>query len=110
MVRDNGFGQVAKKCCNGGRNLWYDSKIKFMYKDGESDIWDLFTDKELVVWRGQNGVAYVADAYCPHLGAHLGVEGEVKGNCIQCPFHNWQFDGSAAGKLTCIPYSQKGKG
>ena len=44
----------------------------------------------------------VLDAYCPHLGANLGVSGRVKGDCIECPFHAWQFQG-ADGKCAKIP-------
>jgi len=58
----------------------------------------------LVVWRGESGKVYVADAYCPHLGAHLGVGGEVAGECIKCPFHGWAFEGDN-GQYTDIPYS-----
>ena len=32
---------------------------------------------EFVVWRGENSVLNAVDPYCPHLGAHLGVGGEV---------------------------------
>lgn len=60
-------------------------------------------------WRGESGAAYIADAYCPHLGAHLGVGGKVKKECIECPFHGWTFEGSDDGKLVNIPYSQTGK-
>ncbi|ODM97218.1 Cholesterol desaturase daf-36, partial [Orchesella cincta] len=56
----------------------------------------------LVAWRGKSGKAYVSDAYCPHLGAHLGVDGIVRDECIQCPFHGWKFDG-CSGKLMRIP-------
>jgi hypothetical protein len=31
--------------------------------------------RELVAFRGEDGVAAVLDAYCPHLGAHLGHGG-----------------------------------
>ncbi|CAG7719174.1 unnamed protein product [Allacma fusca] len=58
----------------------------------------------LVAWRGKSGKAYVADAYCPHLGAHLGVGGTVENECITCPFHGWQFHGQN-GSLFNIPYS-----
>ena len=37
-----------------------------------------------------------------HLGAHLGVNGKVVGESIQCPFHGWQFGGD--GKCNHIPY------
>jgi phenylpropionate dioxygenase-like ring-hydroxylating dioxygenase large terminal subunit len=62
----------------------------------------------LVVWRGVSGKSYVADAYCPHLGAHLGVGGEVAGECIKCPFHGWAFEGKD-GKCVDIPYSDSSK-
>ncbi|XP_050677266.1 cholesterol 7-desaturase nvd [Leptidea sinapis] len=53
------------------------------------------------VYRGEDGVARAVDAYCPHLGANLGIGGEVKGNCIECPFHQWRFD--TEGKCIHIP-------
>ena len=59
----------------------------------------------LVAWRGESGKTYVADAYCPHLGAHLGVGGKVSGECITCPFHGWQFRGDT-GCLARIPYAE----
>ncbi|CAG7827980.1 unnamed protein product [Allacma fusca] len=62
----------------------------------------------LVAWRGASGTAYVADAYCPHLGAHLGVGGKVSQECITCPFHGWEFEGPS-GRLTKIPYSSSTK-
>ena len=31
------------------------------------------------------------DAYCPHLGAHLGHGGIINGECIECPFHAWRW-------------------
>lgn len=63
-----------------------------------------FTGLALVAWRGKSGKSYVADAYCPHLGAHLGVNGEVRDDCIKCPFHGWAFEGSN-GKCVDIPYA-----
>ncbi len=61
--------------------------------------------RELVLFRGEDGDARVVDAYCPHLGAHLGVGGSVVGNDLRCPFHGWEFDG--AGACTRIPYAKK---
>lgn len=51
--------------------------------------------RELVVWRGVDGVAHVMDAYCPHMGAHL-AEGRVDAGGLRCFFHDWTFDGSGA--------------
>lgn len=61
----------------------------------------------MAVFRGQDGEDYVVDAYCPHLGANLAVGGRVVGNCIECPFHGWQFRGND-GKCVKIPYAEKG--
>lgn len=62
----------------------------------------------MAVFRGQTGKAYVVDAYCPHLGANLAVGGQVLGDCIECPFHGWKFQGSD-GKCVQIPYAQTGE-
>lgn len=59
-------------------------------------------ERDLVLFRSTDGKAHVLDAHCPHLGAHLGIGGQVDGNCIRCPFHGWEFDGS--GTCTDVPY------
>ncbi|MGI9273800.1 MAG: Rieske 2Fe-2S domain-containing protein [Endozoicomonas sp.] len=61
--------------------------------------------EELVLFRTESGKASVLDAYCPHLGAHLGHGGIVKGESVSCPFHAWQFDGT--GTVTEIPYAKR---
>jgi 3-ketosteroid 9alpha-monooxygenase subunit A len=61
--------------------------------------------RELVLWRDADGAFHLQDAYCPHLGAHLGVGGTVEGDTLECPFHGWRFDGD--GTCTNIPYSQR---
>jgi nitrite reductase/ring-hydroxylating ferredoxin subunit len=61
-----------------------------------------YLNRDLVVWRGEDGEAHVMDAYCPHLGAHLGYGGRVAGCELVCPFHWWRFDGE--GRNTSIPY------
>jgi nitrite reductase/ring-hydroxylating ferredoxin subunit len=61
--------------------------------------------RELVLFRGEDGNAHVLDAYCPHLGAHLGVGGTVVGNELRCPFHGWQFNGEGA--CTVAPHARK---
>ena len=46
----------------------------------------------LALWRDDDGVAHVNDAFCPHLGAHFGHGGSVDGEDLVCPFHGWRFD------------------
>ena len=62
----------------------------------------------LAVFRGESGQSYIVDAYCPHLGANLGVGGTVDGECIACPFHGWTFRGDD-GKCVKIAYADKGE-
>ena len=45
------------------------------------------------------------DAYCPHLGAHLGKGGCVEDGRIVCAFHGWAFD--ADGVNVDIPYADR---
>jgi phenylpropionate dioxygenase-like ring-hydroxylating dioxygenase large terminal subunit len=62
--------------------------------------------QDLVLTRGDDGVARAFDAHCPHLGAHLGVGGRMVDGALQCPFHGWRFDaggdcvGAAGGRRT----------
>lgn len=60
--------------------------------------------RDLVIWRGQGAEVAVADAYCPHLGAHLGG-GCVVDDELQCPFHHWRYD--MAGKCTFALRAQR---
>jgi len=64
-----------------------------------------YVGSELLVWRDDDGTPHVWDAYCPHLGADLGVGGRVEGSCVTCPFHEWQF--GADGSNVHIPYADR---
>jgi phenylpropionate dioxygenase-like ring-hydroxylating dioxygenase large terminal subunit len=61
--------------------------------------------EDLVLFRTAAGEPRVLDAFCPHLGAHLGHGGRVEGDTIRCPFHGWRFDGS--GRCTEVPYATR---
>lgn len=61
--------------------------------------------RELALYRGESGAAFVFDAYCPHLGAHLAVGGTVEGDSLRCPFHGWRFSGR--GECLEIPYAKR---
>jgi nitrite reductase/ring-hydroxylating ferredoxin subunit len=45
------------------------------------------------------------DAYCPHMGAHLGHGGSVEGTCLRCPYHGWLWD--AEGRNVEVPYGDR---
>ncbi|MFW6067449.1 MAG: Rieske 2Fe-2S domain-containing protein [Myxococcota bacterium] len=60
--------------------------------------------EHFVLFRTATGRIGVLDAHCPHLGANL-AGGEVKGECIECPFHGWTF--ATDGRVVGIPYAQR---
>jgi len=59
-----------------------------------------FLGEELAIYRGEDEVVRVVQAYCPHMGAHL-AEGKVDGKGIRCFFHAWKF--AENGELVDIP-------
>ncbi|XP_017891357.1 cholesterol 7-desaturase [Ceratina calcarata] len=62
--------------------------------------------QNFAIYRTDNGTVRILDAYCPHLGANMAEGGRVKGDCLECPFHGWQFRGSD-GQCAYIPYADK---
>ena len=62
--------------------------------------------RALVAARSEAGEVGVFDAYCPHLGAHLGYGGAVVGANLRCPFHHWEFD-IRDGNCTRVPYAKR---
>jgi nitrite reductase/ring-hydroxylating ferredoxin subunit len=65
-----------------------------------------YCGEDLVLFRTRSGQARVLDAFCPHLGAHMGYGGRVMAETLRCPFHAWQFDGTT-GDCTHIPYCER---
>lgn len=61
--------------------------------------------RDLVVYRGASGRVHVLDAFCPHVGAHLGHGGRVQGERIVCPFHGWEID--CSGRCVHVPLAPK---
>ena len=58
--------------------------------------------REMVAFRTTAGVVGVLDAFCPHLGTHLGHGGTVENDTVVCPYHKWSFDTN--GRCQHIPY------
>jgi phenylpropionate dioxygenase-like ring-hydroxylating dioxygenase large terminal subunit len=56
--------------------------------------------EKLVAWRDSQGRVTVMRDLCPHRGVALSA-GQLRGDCIECPFHGFQYD--ASGRCTLIP-------
>lgn len=90
---------------------WYAVGYSDELKPGESKPLHYF-GKEMVLFRTEDGRAAVLDAYCPHMGAHLGYGinqeagkgGRIEGDTIVCPFHAWKI--SDEGVVKEIPYAK----
>jgi phenylpropionate dioxygenase-like ring-hydroxylating dioxygenase large terminal subunit len=54
--------------------------------------------EKMVAWRNIHGELSVLADKCPHRGVALSV-GKLIGDCIQCPFHGFQYDTSGNCKL-----------
>lgn len=61
--------------------------------------------RDWVLFRSESGEIGMLDAFCPHLGAHLGHGGEVVGEGVKCPFHGWAW--SREGSCLAIPYASR---
>lgn len=64
-----------------------------------------FMGRQLVLFRTESGRAVAVDAFCPHLGAHMGHGGAVEGEALRCPFHHFCFDGD--GRCVSTPYRKR---
>jgi phenylpropionate dioxygenase-like ring-hydroxylating dioxygenase large terminal subunit len=60
--------------------------------------------EKMVLWRDTQGKLACVSDLCPHRGVALSV-GKVLGDCIQCPFHGFQYD--KTGACTIIPANGK---
>ena len=60
-----------------------------------------FLMQDVALYRDSKGKAHALNAMCPHRGANLG-EGEVVGDCLQCPFHGLLFN--ADGHCEKMPF------
>ena len=54
--------------------------------------------EKMVAWRNTRGELSVMSDKCPHRGVALSV-GKLAGDCIQCPFHGFEYDTSGTCKL-----------
>ena len=81
---------------------WYKVALSDQIGSNEAIQIDDFPT-QIVVWRGEDSVLRGLDLYCKHMGSSLAC-GEVEGNSIRCPFHNWRWAGE--GHCDDIPYAK----
>lgn len=62
--------------------------------------------KHLVLFRTESGAARLFDAYCPHMGSHLGHGGQVEGETLICPAHRRRYD--VCGTCVEVPTNPRG--
>ncbi|MDH3510432.1 MAG: aromatic ring-hydroxylating dioxygenase subunit alpha [Gammaproteobacteria bacterium] len=49
--------------------------------------------QDFVLFRDTDGAAHCLSNVCIHRGGSLG-HGKLKGDCVECPYHGWRFDGA----------------
>jgi len=76
-------------------NFWYPAEWGKDLTDEPMKVRMLGQD--FVLFRDSEGVAHCLSNTCIHRGGSL-AGGKIKGDCIQCPYHGWQFDGEGACK------------
>jgi nitrite reductase/ring-hydroxylating ferredoxin subunit len=68
-----------------------------------------FFAQDIVLYRSADGDAvgtiHALDAFCPHMGAHLGYGGTVENDCLRCPYHGWMWGPDGAN--VDIPYGDR---
>ncbi|NNH71118.1 Rieske 2Fe-2S domain-containing protein [Nocardia uniformis] len=98
-VREIDVGTAPTRYARG----WHCLGLAQGFRDGKPHSVNAFGTK-LVVWADGHGDLQVLDAYCRHLGGDLSM-GEVKGDSVACPFHDWRWSGD--GTCTDIPYARR---
>ena len=99
QIREIDVGTVQTRFARG----WHCLGLLKTFKDGKPHAIEAFGTK-LVVFADSKGDIKVLDGYCRHMGGDL-TQGEVKGDSIACPFHDWRWGGN--GKCTGIPYARR---
>lgn len=74
-------------------NFWYPAATAADLSD--QPLRRRMLGQDFVLFRDSRGVARCLSNTCTHRGGSL-AGGKVNGDCIQCPYHGWQFDGDGA--------------
>jgi 3-ketosteroid 9alpha-monooxygenase subunit A len=98
-VRSVDTGLAPQRYARG----WHCLGLAETFSDGKPHAVNGFGGK-LVVWQDSQGNLGVLDGYCRHMGGDL-TQGEVKGDEVACPFHDWRW--GADGRCKMIPYGRR---
>lgn len=71
---------------------WYLALPSAQLPRGRARSVEIFGQR-VVFFRARDGEVRALDAWCPHMGADLGV-GDVVEDRVRCPYHHWEFDGT----------------
>ncbi len=71
-------------------NFWYPAEWGDKLTDTPVRVRMLGQD--FVLFRDSNGMARCLSNTCIHRGGSL-ASGKLQGDCVQCPYHGWEFDG-----------------
>ncbi len=71
-------------------NFWY--PMARTEEVGEKPVKVTALGQDFVVFRDAAGKARCLANTCTHRGGSLAA-GKVKGDCVECPYHGWRFDG-----------------
>jgi len=72
-------------------NFWYAmEESKNVSHEKPSHVRRL--NQDFVLWRDDQGKAHCLHDVCSHRGGKLS-KGEIRNNCVQCPYHGWRFQG-----------------
>ncbi len=79
-------------------NFWYPAGLASEFDDGP--VKKMMLGQNFVLFRDTTGTIQCLSDVCIHRGGSLAA-GKVKGDCVECPYHGWQFDGQ--GQCRKIP-------
>ena len=77
--------EARQKAFKGYPRGWFVVSFSDELKVGDVHTLNYF-GKKYALYRGDDGVPRIMDAYCPHLGGSL-ARGKVNGDSLVCPFH-----------------------
>ncbi|MGI9329456.1 MAG: Rieske 2Fe-2S domain-containing protein [Gammaproteobacteria bacterium] len=72
-------------------NFWY--AVEWSEKLTDTPVKARMLGHDFVVFRDSAGAAQCLSDTCVHRGGSLSG-GKLVGDCVQCPYHGWQFDGT----------------